>query len=302
MNENATSSNTAAGGAPASSVPLAENEHVKELLGILKDNGRDTSGLTAILNHVKGMEDFVMQAENKIADMKSQLDEMKEIQNHPIKTALQNTIKSLESKVAVIKEQITEIKANIIDGCKNAVSAFKEKGIAALDKLASFFQVKTCLEKIKNSAVKSVNECDKTVARIESFSKEYHTAGRAIKNMARVFIGKEPINAVKESGKLAKAMCAPARAEKACMLGINKACTSMIMKLEALNHSADVKCDDKAVNGEKGDKAEKAEKAAAKTKKSSLTERLQEKKELIKQKDLERNLPERTVKSREAAL
>lgn len=63
--------------------PLMENQYVKELFSILQDNGRDSSGLSALLGHVSEMESFVKRAEDKIAEMKSQLAEMKEVQNAP---------------------------------------------------------------------------------------------------------------------------------------------------------------------------------------------------------------------------
>jgi len=266
MRENATG-----GGAAMAYVPLAENKDVNELLGILKENGKDAAGFEALLDHVKTMENFCKQAEVKITDMKSQLDDMKEIQDHPIKYAIQNTANALESKVAEIKAHLSELKANIIEGCKNAIAAVKDKGIVVLDKLASFFRIKTCLEKINSCTVSAVKDCDKSIAMVESFSKEYHKAGRGIKNMARIIVGKEPIDAVKESGKLAKAITAPTRAEKSCMLGIQKAVTSMISKLEQLNERATAIQDDRAA-----------------TKKPTLMERLSEKKELVRQKDLER--------------
>ena len=118
--------------------PLEQNKYVQELFSILHDNSRDTTGLSALLGHVSEMESFVKRAEDKIAEMKTQLSEMKEVQNHPVKTALKNAINNLENKVAEIKVQLAELKSNIIEGCKNAVAAFKEKGISALDKLASF--------------------------------------------------------------------------------------------------------------------------------------------------------------------
>ncbi|MCL2285412.1 MAG: hypothetical protein FWC32_03500 [Firmicutes bacterium] len=286
MNVNATTN----GGAVMASVPLAENEYVKELLGILKDNGKDTGGLTALLNHVKGMEDFCKQAENKISDMKTQLTEMKEIQDHPIKHALQNTIKSLEAKVAEIKAHLTELKDNIIDGCKNAVAAFKDKGIAALDKIASFFRVKTCLEKIKDCAVADVKECDKTIASINTFSKEYHKAGRSLANMARVIVGMKPIDTIKENGKLAKAVSAPCRAQRACAIGIRNAATSAIEKLNQLSQDVSDRRD-----------AKQSEKAST-PKKPSLMQRLDDKKALVRQKDLERPVPERGTRVQEAGL
>ncbi len=62
-------------------MPLAENEHVKELLALLEDNGKPTSGIESLLSHVKEMEDFIVTAESRISDMKIQLDTMREIGN-----------------------------------------------------------------------------------------------------------------------------------------------------------------------------------------------------------------------------
>jgi uncharacterized coiled-coil protein SlyX len=272
MNENRVTAGT--GGS------LMENEHVKELFGILHENGKDATGLAALINHVTDMEDFVVQAESKIAGMKAQLDEMKEIQDHPIKNALQKAIAALETKVAEIKAQITELKTNIIEGCKNAVAAFKEKGAAALDKFVSFFNIKSGLQAVKNSTVRAADDCDKACAKIESFSKQYHTAGRAIKNMARMIIGKAPIDTVKESGKLAKAVSAPYRAEKACMVGIRNQCDKMITAINNLEKNAE------ANRIEQGEKP----------KKPTMMERLETKKNEIKERELTAPILDRSKK------
>ena len=262
---------------------IMENEYVKELFGILKENGKDTSGLNALIGQLKNMENFVKLAEDRITDMKAQLDNMREIQNHPIKTALKNAITALEMKIAEIKVQITELKNNIIDGCKNAVKAFKEKGIAALDKIASFFRIKKGLQAIKTNISAAVNNCDKSVTKIESFSQEYHKAGRHFKNMARVIVGKQPIDKVKESGKLAKTFSAPYRAHKTCLLGIQKAVNVIVNKLEQLEQNAETK---------------RGERAAAKIKKPTLMQRLEANKEKIKQAELEKPVLERAPKSK----
>ncbi|MCL2516937.1 MAG: hypothetical protein FWF15_00105 [Oscillospiraceae bacterium] len=275
MNDN----NTSAGGMGVASVPLAENAHVKELLGILSGNGKDTSGLNALISHVSDMENFVKMAESKISDMKSQLDAMKEVQNHPIKTALQNTIKVLEAKVAEIKIQLSELKHNIVEGCKNAVLAFKETGASVLDKLASFFHIKDNLQSMSKEINAGVRQCDKAVAKIETFSKEYHKTGRNLKNMGRILIGKEPINAVKEFGKLAKVFSAPYKAHKVILVKIKKSLNKMAAKLETFEQTTAVKREERATA-----KAEK---------KPSLAEKLKANKELIKQKDLETPKSER---------
>jgi hypothetical protein len=245
MSENGSNNTTA---------PLAENEYVKELFSIMQDNGRDTSGLSALLGHVNEMENFVKRAEDKIADMKSQLSEMKEVQNHPVKTALQNAIKTLETKVAEVKVALTELKNNIIEGCKNAVTAFKEKGAAALDRLASFFHVKGALKAIDQSATQAIKTCDKSIANVNAFANEYHAAGRAIKNMGRMLIGKEPIDAKKEAGILAKATAAPFKAQKAALNGVKTAVGKLAAAVENLSEKqAERKAERQAERAEKPD-------------------------------------------------
>jgi len=219
---------------------LAENEYVKDLFGILREHHRDTSGLDALLGHVSDMEDFAKQSEGRIADMKCQLEEMREIQNHPVKNALRNAIKSLEASVAAMKVHIAELKADIIDGCKNAVAAFKENGIGALDKLASFFRIKSGLLAIKNNIVSDINVVDRAIARNEAFSREHYKAGNALKNMLRIVIGKEPVDAKKEAGKLAKILNAPNYAHKTCLLAIKNAVDASLGKLAQLERGADV--------------------------------------------------------------
>ena len=257
---------------------LMGNEHVQGLFQILQENCKDTAGLTALINHVSGMEDFVKQAENKIAEMKSQLDSMKEIQNHPIKTTLQKAIAALEAKVTEIKQNIGELKTNIVEGCKNAVAAMKEKGATALDKMASFFKIKRGLQAIRDSTVKSAENCDKSVNKIQLFSKEYHETGRHLKNMVRVMVGKKPVDAVKESGKLTNVVSAPYKAEKACLLGIRKQVEKMINSLDKL---------------ERNTEANRNEQAATKAKKPTLMERLDAKKKEIKEREIEAPKKER---------
>jgi hypothetical protein len=216
------------------------------------------------------MENFVRMAESRIAEMKSQLDDMKQIQNHPVKTALKNAIKSLETKVAEIKTQLSELKKNIIDGAKNALAEFKSKGTAVLDRIAAFFQVKKGLQAIQNNAEKSMNNCDRAVAKIEVFATEYHGASRHMKNMIRVILGKEPISEKKSSGRLAGAVAAPYKAHKTVMNGLKNIADKAAANLERLEVSAEVK-------------------RSEKPKKPTLMEKLEANKVKAKQQSLEKS-------------
>lgn len=266
MNENANMTSEA----------LKDNPYVQELFAILQENRKSVQGLSALLGRVSEMESFVKRAEDTISDMKSQLSEMKEVQDHPIKTSLQNAIKTLEHKVAEVKVQLNDLKSNIIDGCKKAVSAFKEKGVTALDKLASFFHFKDNLQDWNKNINGIIRTDDKAVAKIEAFASEYHSAGRSIRNMARVAIGREPVDVKKESGKLAKTLEAPYKAQKSALLGLQKSLNKAIEQLDRLEGKA----------------SKQVEQAAEK--KPSLMNRLNENKERVEREKAEMALPERT--------
>jgi chaperonin cofactor prefoldin len=126
-----TTVNGSANAATDLTAPLTQNDYVQELFAILESNGKEQemqNTLTALVSWKK--------------QAGKQLDAISEIQNHPMKFALKNVIKTLEVKIEKIKEQLAELRSSIIAVCKNAVAAFKEKGVAALDKLASFGRVK----------------------------------------------------------------------------------------------------------------------------------------------------------------
>jgi hypothetical protein len=282
MGGNFTMSDTTTDGSPPaqSNQPLYENPYVRELFVILQDNGRDTTGLSALLGHVSEMENFVKRAEEKISDMKSQLAEMKDVQNHPVKTALQKAIKTLENTVAVMKERINELKARIVEGCKNAVAAFREKGISALDKLASFFHIKDAFKALDKCAKENVAVCDKSISHTTAYYAEFYKASRAIRNMGRILSGKEPLPPQSETRRLEKAATAPCRAEKAINLKISELASAAAKRLEQLETTA-------------ADKRENQ----VREKQPTLLDEVRDAQRLVEQRKLEMPAPER-VKSK----
>ena len=265
--------------------PLSENPYVQELFSILRDNGRDTTGLAALLGHVSAMESFVNRAENKIAEMKSQLADMKETSNHPVRTALTNAIKTLEHKVAEVKERLGELKTAIAEGCKSACQAFKEKGISALDKLASFFHIKGAFKAIDKAAKDNVAVCDKSIAQTTAYYGEFYKASRAVRNMGRILIGKEPLPSPSETRRLEKAATAPCRAERAVNLKISELANAGLKRLEQLETTA----------------TDKRENRARERQEPTLLEELAETKQMVEQRQREAPVQER-AKSKAAEL
>ena len=247
--------------AKAKTPPIAENEDVKELLAILRENNSpSTQDFLAVLQQVGAMEKQLDAAIKELSAMRQELKEAQE-QNHPVKTALQNAVITMQGQVLDFRDKLNELKQNVIDGCKNAVAAFKEKGISALDNVARFFKVRPILEAMRNELDSNIKFDDKAISKIEDISTEYHEAGRHLKNMGRAMLGKEATQEVKPQGKLAAVISAPFRAERSQFAAMKKSVENTISSISRLeDRAAERKPSIKealAVHGEKVEQAKK---------------------------------------------
>lgn len=218
--------------------PIMENEHVKELLAILREkNAPSAKDFLAVLNQVGAMEKQLDSAVKELAAMRQELKTAQE-QNHPVKTALQKAIIVMQGQVLDLRERLTELKQNIIDGCKSTVAAFKEKGISALDNVARFFKVRPILEAMRDNLNQNIQHDDKVIAKIEAISTEYHQAGRHLKNMGRAMLGRDSIQEVQPPGKLAAVISAPFRAERSHLAAMKKSVENALGAMARLEERA----------------------------------------------------------------
>ena len=222
-------------------VSLLENEHVKELLAILEaNNAPDRKDFLAVLNQVGAMEKQLDAAVNELAAMRRELNEARELA-HPVKTALQNAVKTLEKNVAVLRGRLDAVKRNVIEGCKNAVDAFREKGISALHNVTRFFKIRPLLEAMRNDLNENIRFDEAAISKIEAVSAEYHEAGRHVKNMARALAGMEFVRDTKSAGRLTRALEAPFKAERSCFVSMKRNVESALSGLASLEKSSERK-------------------------------------------------------------
>ena len=231
MDKSATAARTA--------TSLENNEHVKELYSLLQSSGKGTEGLDSFIGIVGNMDNIVKSAEQRMAAMQAELNKMKEIQDHPIKHILQNASKSFKARINSLKACISKVKNKFVTGCKKVITKLKELDTKALDKLVSFLGIKPMLQSMSRSARSCMNQCDKNISQIETFSKEYHKTGLHLTNMFRMIVGKDPLSQPKDVGKLATTVCNTYRKEKSFFGGIRNVINNLISKIEQLENKAD---------------------------------------------------------------
>ena len=223
--------------AETDSQPIAENEQVKELLALLKDN--NTPGyeeFAKLIEHVTGMEQRLLEATE---ELKAVRQEMQGLQNHSLKDALQKSCKAMETNISVMRHRLSKLKGQIRNGCRNILDDFRERGAVALNGITQFLHVRPVLESIQSAAEKSMQASNRAVARIDAFSTEYHEMGRHLKNMGRTLQGKPAEADAKENGKVARVFKGAFKVEGALIFSINRNAEWALNTLARLEQTAE---------------------------------------------------------------
>lgn len=106
--------------------PIAENEQVKALLALLKENDSPAyADFAKLIESVTGMEDRLSIAVGELAAMREDLQKM---QDRSLKASLQKTCKTLEGNIASMQQKLSELKGKIVEGCRHKKYVDKSEG------------------------------------------------------------------------------------------------------------------------------------------------------------------------------
>ena len=197
----------------AQDVPVEENEQVKALVVLLM--GKDPAGgreLEELAGQVASMERRLDAALEELGAIRQKI---QEVQDRSLKAVLQKNCKMLEGNVDVLRQRILELKGQVVEGCRNILKDFADRGAVALNGVSRFLHLKPALEAVQTAAEKVVQSSDRAVSRIDAFSTEFHEAGRHLKNMGRSIQGKPVQAEAKENGRVADVFKGAFRIERA---------------------------------------------------------------------------------------
>lgn len=217
--------------------PIAENEQVRALLALLKENNSaGYEDFAKLIESVTAMENRLSMAVGELEAMREDLQKM---QNHSLKASLQKTSKVLEANIASMQQKLSELKGRIVEGCKHILADFKERGTVALSGITRFLHLKPAFEAIRQSAENHQQVSNRAMGKIDAFVSEYHEAGKHLKNMRLALMGKEPVQEAKTGGEIARYVKAPYRASRACMGTVKKSAERAMDALEKLEQAAE---------------------------------------------------------------
>lgn len=206
--------------AAGSGQPIAENEQVRALLTLLKENNSPgCREFAELITHVSGME---RQLSDALEELQAMRQKMQEVQDRSLRAVLQRSGRALEENVDAMRQRLLDLKGQIVEGCRNILEDFKERGVAALNGIAGFLRLEPALKAVQDAAERSIQASDRAVSRIDAISTEFHEAGRHLKNMGRSLMGRDAETEARENGKIASAFKGAFKIERSFAVAVIK--------------------------------------------------------------------------------
>ena len=223
-------------------VELTKEKNLMELLDLLRKNNMKeaANSIFEMAAYVDVMEKKMDSVLEELMTVKDQLHKMEEREAEKgLKQTLKRAVNKLEQDCKAMKEKLFEVKAEIKAKAGEIVTAAKQKGKAALNRVAEFLGIKKKLEGIRQNVQESIADVDKSIGKIDAFGKGMREAGQKIANTFRTFADKPEKEYGEKKFSKTELIKKPFQAKRKLLSGILNCADAAIEKTEQL--AADVK-------------------------------------------------------------
>lgn len=223
-------------------VELTKEKNLMELLDLLRKNNMKeaANSIFEMAAYVDVMEKKMDSVLEELVTVKDQLHKMEEREAEKgLKQSLKRAVNKLEQDCKAMKEKLFEVKAEIKAKAGEIVTAAKQKGKAALNKVAEFLGIKKKLEGIRQNVQESIADVDKSIGKIDAFGTGMREAGQKIANTFRTFADKPEKEYGEKKFSKTELIKKPFQAKRKLLSGILNCVDAAIEKTEQL--AADVK-------------------------------------------------------------
>ena len=221
---------------------LTKEQNVLELLELLRKNNMKeaANSIFEMASYVDVMVEKMDSVLKELATVKEQLHKMEERGTEKgLKQTLKKAVSKLENDCEAMKEKLLEVKKEIKAKAREIVIATKQKGKAALNKVAEFLGIKKKLEGIRQNVQESIEDVDKSIGKIDAFGTGMREAGQKIANTFRTFADKPEKEYGEKKFSKTELIKKPFQAKRKLLSGILNCADTAIEKTEQL--AADVK-------------------------------------------------------------
>lgn len=221
---------------------LTKEQNLMELMELLRKNNMKeaANSIFEMAAYVDVMEKKMDSVLEELGTVKDQLHKMEEREAEKgLKQSLKRAVNKLEQDCKAMKEKLFEVRTEIKAKAGEIVTAAKQKGKAALNKVAEFVGIKKKLENIRQNVQESIADVDKSIGKIDAFGTGMREAGQKIANTFRTFADKPEKEYGEKKFSKTELIKKPFQAKRKLLSGILNCADAVIEKTERL--AADVK-------------------------------------------------------------
>ena len=218
-------------------VELTKEKNLMGLLDLLRKNNMQeaANNIFEMAAYVDVMEKKMDSVLEELVTVKDQLHKMEEREAEKgLKQTLKRAVNKLEQDCNAMKEKLFEVKAEIKAKAGGIVTAAKQKGKAALNKVAEFLGIKKKLEGIRQNVQESIADVDKSIGKIDAFGTGMREAGQKIANTFRTFADKPEKEYGEKKFSKTELIKKPFQAKRKLLSGILNCADAAIEKTERL--------------------------------------------------------------------
>lgn len=223
-------------------VQLTKEQNILELVELLRRNNMQeaANNIFEMAAYVDVMEKKMDSVLEELGTVKDQLRKLEEREAEKgLKQTLTRAVNKLEEDCQAMKKKLLEVKAEIKAKAGEIVTAAKQKGKAALNKVSEFLGVKKMLQDFRWNIQESIDDVDKSIGKIDAFGKGMREAGQKIANTFRTFADKPEKEYGEKKFSKTELIKKPFQAKRKLLSGILNCADAAIEKTEQL--AAEVK-------------------------------------------------------------
>lgn len=222
---------------------IMQDEGIQELLQILRifQKGKEAGEVFELAACIDGLENKLEQVMGEFATVKSQLNEIKEMnERKSLKDILTDAVGKLEENCKQMKEKLFEIKTEVKAKVGETLQAVKEKGISGLNKLSEMLGVRDLLSSMKKNLEKNISHVDSVIERIDNAGLHLRKTAADLGNVGRALAGKDMADIKEKSGfSLGDVIKTPWKMCRKCFSAMLNRVDAAIQKVDSLSQKAE---------------------------------------------------------------
>ena len=172
------------------SVPLAEQEHLKEFFEVMRDNGKKTQAedMERLFDYITVLQRDLKDAIEEVDYLRDQIEEM---QDQTLKAKFENIQWVVQDSMHNAWDQIKVVKEAFTSQIRSWAAVCKRKGVQALDRALDMTHIQEGLSRLEILLSKSEEAMSRRQEKVELAAGELHEVTGHLKNVGNIVRGRE---------------------------------------------------------------------------------------------------------------